>query len=148
MAAHNRIKTMFPERQDGRRWIYLVGKKDGAIKVGRTETPQARLMTHRRDMREQFSWCHLFSPLKRDMAVTVEYRAKSRFAEMGRRVRKTEVFYDIGKEAAIAAVRAVIDEQFDFDERRREMTLRFQYASEAWEHFKASFPDVLTAEAE
>lgn len=93
-------------------WIYALGRDDGVVKIGITQTPRSRVMTHRNVLRKSgvaLTWYHFFTPLGRE-AHACERAVKRALAAVGEQIFKTEEFRGITKELAISVVRRVMAE--------------------------------------
>lgn len=99
---------LFPNRGAGR-YLYAIGFADGRTKIGIAWRPRERMFCHWISSDGAITWAHLFAPIRDGQLVEqVERAALREAAAVGRRIRRTEVFRDLPRDAAIAAVRRAI----------------------------------------
>lgn len=124
-----KLLCLFPYSADtNQKFLYLVGLKDGAVKIGCTCDLRSRIKTHRQAMGENFAWVHGFMQPKSGW---LEWRLKNEFSRIGQRVRRTEVFHGIDKVTAIATCRQAIHANIDQEIAHAE----HQRKQERWELF-------------
>lgn len=112
--AEPKRKTFYPSGygEANKCWVYLVGTKDGIIKVGVTQSPSNRLRIHRRFYGDSFAWSHLFGSGSRHMMFYIVEKSvleDFRTAGIGL-LKRGEEFRGITKQQAIAMVRVRIAE--------------------------------------
>jgi len=95
-------KCICPKEVEERAFVYLIGWKDGRVKVGMTKNPRWRIETHMRA--SEYAWFHFFAPMNPREAYSMERRALEKLGEIGTRVRKTETFLGLDR-SVIAVIR-------------------------------------------
>lgn len=100
--------TFYPKYGDGT-WLYALGYKDGRTKIGISNRPRSRLTQHWVACDGSIDWVHLFAPLPRSQCEWAERDALRRASEVGSRIRRTEVFRNLSREATLRCVREAVD---------------------------------------
>lgn len=106
-----RRKSFLPRGGTGRVWLYLLERKDGTVKVGKSERPRNRYFQHV-DQSLRFAnpvtRFHLFGHHARGDSFGAEQLAISALARRGVRVGRSEEFRNLDFHEAIAIIRAVL----------------------------------------
>lgn len=139
-----KIQCLFPGWDKTTDRLYLVGGHDQSVKVGHTCNARARIKLHRAAFGQNFAWAHLFLSVQSGKH---EWSVMTRLAEIGQRVRKTEMFLGISKDDAIAAARGVLTGKLDAAEVSARRHLEYRLEQEAWKAFRAQYVELNLAGA-
>lgn len=135
-----KIACMAPRRRGDSTYLYLIGRRDGGIKIGKSVDIRHRLMTHRQHLGADLLWVHVFAG---ENSGNCEYAAKHALAEIGQRLRKTEVYFGLTKRQAIEACRPLVAQASYSSEQRahqaRAEARRKALEQEAWRAFRAQY---------
>lgn len=85
-------------------WVYVLGTRDGGVKVGTSTAPRHRMEMHRQTI--GVTWSHLFSPVD---SRWVEGYCKKALQKVAKQRGRTEVFDAITREEAIRICREVLE---------------------------------------
>lgn len=87
------------------RWLYAIGRPDGITKVGISGCPRSRILAHWRQ-NDGIAWVHVFAGIRGERhALQAERRVLDALARVATRIRKTEEFRNLSREAALEVAR-------------------------------------------
>lgn len=120
--------------------LYLIGFKDGGIKIGRSKSPRERLQLHRQKFGDEIAWVHVFANAS---AGTAEGDLKKKLAGIGSRVGRTEMFYGIPKATCISVCRAEVQKWVEYCAKAAASQKLREREARAWKAFRAQWRDEL-----
>ena len=141
--AKKSIYRLFPHPKEGRFFLYVIGLKDGQIKIGQTSDPRTRIDGHRRQF--GLAWCHLFPSGSRRYASVTETAGIKIFSGFGQRIGRTERFTGIDKATAIQALRVIVAEAQAYERKWAEHDFAKAKEACAWMAFRAQWHDANSA---
>lgn len=98
------LLRMFPNRTQGRSYIYAIGFAGGVVKVGQTTQPRDRLAAHWKTANGEVEWMHLFEPMSSQTARHVEWGAAKALGGLGKQIHKSEWFFSSADKVEIISV--------------------------------------------